>query len=256
MDDSTCSIDGCSNPRHAQKMCTKHYQRFRKTGDPTRSLSGVERDRSSRGIRCTVPGCGAKHRARGYCNRHYKRARSTGDPEATPTGRKSENSHGPCLVPGCDSSAVVKRMCHKHYARAKKWGDPLYPVVEKMPSNKGRSECARCGGPLTEAKRSRECVRCRRASGVASEEKRRARMRDAICAHGDGCVSPRAVDEILRHPCVYCGAQAEHLDHLEPLVSGGLHCVENLVSACAPCNIRKGGKDPLDWLVEFMTLAA
>jgi 5-methylcytosine-specific restriction endonuclease McrA len=44
--------------------------------------------------------------------------------------------------------------------------------------------------------------------------------------------------------CQYCGRQAGDLtiDHIIPRSRGGQHTWDNLVSACKPCNHRKGGK--------------
>ena len=44
--------------------------------------------------------------------------------------------------------------------------------------------------------------------------------------------------------CQYCGRQCHDLtiDHVVPRSRGGDHTWENLVSACKPCNHRKGGK--------------
>lgn len=39
--------------------------------------------------------------------------------------------------------------------------------------------------------------------------------------------------------CVYCGAVAEHCDHVIPKVKGGSNDADNLVAACALCNTRK-----------------
>lgn len=43
----------------------------------------------------------------------------------------------------------------------------------------------------------------------------------------------------MAEPCIYCGAPAEHLDHIVPLARGGAHTAGNTVAACAPCNQRK-----------------
>ena len=53
--------------------------------------------------------------------------------------------------------------------------------------------------------------------------------------------------EIFRrdnHTCQYCGRRTRELtmDHVVPRHRGGQHTWGNLVSACASCNRRKGGK--------------
>ena len=43
--------------------------------------------------------------------------------------------------------------------------------------------------------------------------------------------------------CQYCGAKGElTFDHVVPRASGGITSWENVVAACAPCNLRKGSK--------------
>lgn len=44
--------------------------------------------------------------------------------------------------------------------------------------------------------------------------------------------------------CAYCGAQAEHVDHIIPRCQGGSDDEDNLVAACARCNISKSGRTP------------
>lgn len=44
--------------------------------------------------------------------------------------------------------------------------------------------------------------------------------------------------------CQYCGTRSSNLtiDHVIPRSRGGLHVWDNVVTACQPCNHRKGGK--------------
>jgi 5-methylcytosine-specific restriction endonuclease McrA len=43
--------------------------------------------------------------------------------------------------------------------------------------------------------------------------------------------------------CQYCGAKVElTFDHVVPRASGGITSWENVVAACAPCNLRKGSR--------------
>lgn len=51
-----------------------------------------------------------------------------------------------------------------------------------------------------------------------------------------------------QHRCQYCGNrfQKSHLtlDHVMPVVQGGGKSWENIVTACKPCNQKKGGRTP------------
>lgn len=43
--------------------------------------------------------------------------------------------------------------------------------------------------------------------------------------------------------CQYCGAKGDlTFDHVVPRAAGGITSWENVVAACAPCNLRKGSK--------------
>ncbi|MGW5637138.1 HNH endonuclease [Streptomyces sp. NPDC003832] len=62
--------------------------------------------------------------------------------------------------------------------------------------------------------------------------------RTAILARWGGC-------------CAYCGREAAHLDHVEPLAKGGADKESNIVPACAPCNLSKGAKTLAEWAQTF-----
>jgi 5-methylcytosine-specific restriction endonuclease McrA len=51
-----------------------------------------------------------------------------------------------------------------------------------------------------------------------------------------------------RFSCLYCGdalpAQELTFDHVVPRSRGGRTTWENVVAACGPCNLRKGGRMP------------
>ena len=49
-----------------------------------------------------------------------------------------------------------------------------------------------------------------------------------------------------QYTCQYCGRQTKELtlDHVIPRRRGGMHTWDNVVSACIPCNRRKGGRTP------------
>ncbi|MBN8551982.1 MAG: HNH endonuclease [Caulobacterales bacterium] len=46
--------------------------------------------------------------------------------------------------------------------------------------------------------------------------------------------------------CQYCGTGGRDMtfDHVRPRSQGGRTTWENIVTACAPCNLRKGGRTP------------
>lgn len=49
-----------------------------------------------------------------------------------------------------------------------------------------------------------------------------------------------------RHTCQYCGSQKQlTLDHVIPRAQGGQHTWDNVVTACSPCNAKKGARTPL-----------
>lgn len=48
-------------------------------------------------------------------------------------------------------------------------------------------------------------------------------------------------------PCEYCGARADTVDHVIPLVRGGTNYEGNLVPACRRCNSSKSGKTIIEW---------
>jgi len=54
--------------------------------------------------------------------------------------------------------------------------------------------------------------------------------------------------EVLRrdnHTCQYCGSRRNlTLDHVVPKSKGGTHSWDNIVTACSPCNSRKGDRTP------------
>jgi 5-methylcytosine-specific restriction endonuclease McrA len=57
------------------------------------------------------------------------------------------------------------------------------------------------------------------------------------------------------YTCQYCGKQTKDLtlDHVVPRHRGGPHRWENLVSACKPCNHRKGGRNPEEARMELIS---
>ncbi len=62
-------------------------------------------------------------------------------------------------------------------------------------------------------------------------------------------IAPRLRFEVLKRDgfkCVYCGRRPPevrlHLDHVVPWSRGGRTSLENLPTACEPCNLGKGNQ--------------
>lgn len=66
----------------------------------------------------------------------------------------------------------------------------------------------------------------------------------------------RNIYEHYGYRCCYCGnkfAPAElNLEHVMPRSRGGKTCWENIVTACIPCNLRKGNRLPAEANMELL----
>ena len=86
---------------------------------------------------------------------------------------------------------------------------------------------------------------------VFQNAKRRARK---FCNGGDGVTSSqwKNLIKLFGGACAYCRAVPDVLtiDHFVPLSLGGQDDVVNIVPACIKCNVEKGSKEPIKWLVK------
>ena len=69
-----CSVDGCDDLARGYGYCDKHYQRFKRYGDPAIRLTPEGRQV------CTVEGCVTRVTGHGLCSRHYQRWKKYGNP--------------------------------------------------------------------------------------------------------------------------------------------------------------------------------
>ena len=79
MANRTC--EHCGNPVLARGWCSKHYQAWRKHGDP---LAGGSKTGRAHGT-CSIEGCGKVRAGLGWCQAHYTNYRRHGDPEPVPS---------------------------------------------------------------------------------------------------------------------------------------------------------------------------
>ncbi len=77
--DRLCSISGCNHHHYGKNFCSKHYERWRKHGDPS-VVKSVPRKYHPI---CSVEDCDNSHCSQGFCKRHYERWRKYGVPTET-----------------------------------------------------------------------------------------------------------------------------------------------------------------------------
>jgi len=70
MNTKHCSITECGRDVYARKICKRHYDKWRKYGNPLVNMR-------LRGL-CSVDACDGMHYSLGYCEVHYNRVRDTG----------------------------------------------------------------------------------------------------------------------------------------------------------------------------------
>ncbi len=57
----------------------------------------------------------------------------------------------------------------------------------------------------------------------------------------------RGLQALTGGRCLYCGSQAQTIDHIHPLSRGGLSATSNCVPACLACNGSKGDHEAWQW---------
>lgn len=116
MTNRTCiAPEGCDEPPVARGYCGRHYQRWRKYGDPSVVRVGRRKPISPE---CLI--CGGPVHARGYCGYHYGNWWKHGDPNWAPP----ERERATCSE--CDRPVKAFGYCYKHYRRFRKHGDPSF----------------------------------------------------------------------------------------------------------------------------------
>lgn len=262
-----CAVEGCEKPHKSAGYCSMHWERWRRHGDAG-APEAVRVLRYELGTTCAVDECDGDVKARGWCVMHYARWQDHGDPLIV-LAPKAERVPD-CVVCGKPTIDGHRQFCSiacrafltrsSRFGACKLCGDVLTvgagPSGMRLRGN-GRglclscavnAPCVHCGKPQHRGASGkmicRECVRPRK---VLDSALRRARKVDALCEHGERCVTTKVIKAIRDGDCYYCGAPAQHADHFEPLARGGLHCVDNLVPACSPCNLSKGDRDPWSW---------
>lgn len=154
--ESICAVDVCGKNAAKGSYCTKHYQRWRRHGDPLIVWRPKEK--------CSIDGCGKKHLAQGYCKNHYWSFKTYGDA----TVRKIARTE--------DIEAFVESLSQQESDDCIAW------PFGKLPNGYGS---ARVGRKSTSASR----MVCEKVCGLAPSKDHQAAH---SCGKGhEGCVNPR-----------------------------------------------------------------
>jgi hypothetical protein len=224
--EAKCLIDDCPKRVYARQLCSAHYTRLQRHGDPLAPLS-----RHPNAGTCSVPGCGNPMRKRTWCAAHYSQWKRLG--EVKPFGY-TWNDEPDCLICGKPNGAFTSRQycsagCQQVASRH--GGPPPNPT------------CASCGltiDLLTAGKNGRRkkadtklCRRCKYQSRTEATPGELAR-RDGPYCQICGCdVDLSAVFPDRMRPSV---------DHIVPRALGGDDSKSNNQLSHLLCNQRKGAR--------------
>lgn len=117
-----CNILSCDRPVYARRLCSLHYQRNRRTGDPERIIVKT----------CSIEGCSRKYRSKGLCDAHYQKLRKYGDANhnsgnGDETRRIVFDGYVFLFRPDHPNSMSNGRIAEHRLVMSEKLGRPLFP---------------------------------------------------------------------------------------------------------------------------------
>lgn len=252
----SCSVDGCEDRHRANGYCEKHLRRFRKHGTTDDPAPPSEAERFWAKVDKDGPVPPLRHPA-GRCwiwtGSAWTGGFRAGSGAVTPRAWAWMDANGP--VP--DDHLMVLSACGTD--RCVNPGHLFTGTYEDLGALAvaGRDRCVR-GHPFDvygisrNGVRGRFCAECRRIRArewrLENPEANAKRHRSWYLRSLGGS-EPSYPAILLGDPCSYCGAPAEHIDHIVPLSRGGGGDWDNLTAACADCNMSKGAKSLLDFML-------
>jgi hypothetical protein len=115
-----CSIETCHRPHFGRGFCNRHYQRWRKWGNPLGGRKFLDEPRKS----CSIEDCDKPAGARGWCNTHYERWRRHGDPLVL---KQNADGEGTLCVQGYMRVVIAGKNFLKHRLVMQEYlGRPLF----------------------------------------------------------------------------------------------------------------------------------
>ena len=219
-----CTVVGCPSRVLAKNLCSKHYDRYRKTGSTELVM------KAGRG--CGVDDCDRPHYGHGLCALHYQRESRIGSTSLTESVPQKDL---PCAEDGCGRLVHAKGLCQAHYRRMQREARGLRrpgrkaaptPSLDAMPPAcpKGHRWSAESAYVEGNRLRCKFCIReqvVRRLYGLTAEQFLQLLVsQEGLCAI---CEEPLDTDE-------YKGIHVDH-DHATGEVRGLL---------CRSCNTGLG----------------
>lgn len=226
-----CPVNDCTNKVINRGLCGKHYQRWRRFGDPTFHPPEMERH-------CSVAGCTRVSNARKLCAAHYRRWQLYGDPLVT-----KHRSHVPregesvCVIEGCARRSTSPiSMCSLHYGRKVRHGDP---TVQSVPCVKVCIVCEREFDPGAGRARKYCGKKCKPSGRIAGSVNKRNWVEKIGDEDGWECrLCDKPIDRFLYWP----NPQAGSVDHKLPVSHGGTDERSNLWLAHVTCNSMRSNR--------------
>ena len=245
-----CAIATCERklvPPYGRGMCSLHYQRWRKYGDPEHVR--VVRYRIAP---CAVDGCDKPMIARDWCSAHWTRWQRHGSPDARLRG---EVLNGCRVCPACEMDIPISQYtagkvgpCRDCLARRKRVREVFNPVP---PVPRTAIECHLCGATfMGNGRQSKFCSpTCLEVDYGKRAERRKQRLmqvehekfsRTEIFTRDEWVcgICAEAVDPEIAWPDRMCAV----MDHVIPVAKGGTHMRVNVQTAHNVCNARKGAR--------------
>lgn len=137
-----CDIEDCENRHYGHGFCERHYESFRKYGDP---LAVTRRKEARARWTCSYGGCNRTDRGgRDFCRKHYSQGLINGW-----WAPRKICTYGPC-----ERRRYCKGLCKSHYKQLIN-GSPLQPLIPgPRPADRdqeGRKYCPSCTNWLPES---------------------------------------------------------------------------------------------------------
>lgn len=222
MAEKQCTVSSCDRPLRSRGYCNLHYQRWRQHGDPFVNMH----DRYN-GMVCNVDGCAGSILARGWCSIHYDRWRHHG----TTDSHKGVNQNTHKVF------CIRKHRLSGANIRVNDRGSRICIACQ----NDYAADYYRKNRSVIQA-RSAEHRRANRGLYLDYGRRRRARVKKVF-------VENVSKTEVYRRDKGICGICLQpvsvgrfDIDHIVPIVLGGLECYDNVQVAHPTCNKKKGVK--------------